>query len=486
MVLSAYVLAGLALDHSGIWVLLAAVGASVVFAVLSRYRQHGLRGVWHGLNRRLRQSMALVGVLLIGAAVPTIALVSGTELTDILSDPAGFNSFYESVFVGRLLQLCLITLAALLPAAMYFQFDRHKLTTLRERFIRHMFRLDPTLQTVGDVEARYGSQIDEVYGTVREAGRLVRGHLGPLIVATLAIALGWVISLTNSNAVTGDEVVRITVLDLIVPAQSAVAFGFLGAYFFGLQLIHRGYVRGDLRPKSYNTITVRILAVMILSWLLEAVVGSDGVVFATAFLAGIVPETVLQRISDVARYRGALLHDRAPLTELEGIDLYDRTRLSDEGINNVQALAHHDFIDLMLNTRIPVPRLVDWMDQSLLYLRIGVPEENEDRDGRMPHLNHLRRFGIRTATDFLGVVKEAEGRDNARDPRGDERDRLLRALVPDDDSDVAALRAQTILDAIDDEEWLPYLQNWRRSDLARHDVALHGFLDATGQVQRPQ
>ncbi len=37
-------------------------------------------------------------------------------------------------------------------------------------------------------------------------------------------------------------------------------------------------------------------------------------------------------------------------------------------MNNVEALAHHDVVDLMLATRIPVPRLVDWVDQAILYL----------------------------------------------------------------------------------------------------------------------
>ena len=42
-----------------------------------------------------------------------------------------------------------------------------------------------------------------------------------------------------------------------------------------------------------------------------------------------------------------MLDEPAPLTELEGIDLYDRTRLAEEGINNVEALAHTDIVELM-------------------------------------------------------------------------------------------------------------------------------------------
>ena len=34
-----------------------------------------------------------------------------------------------------------------------------------------------------------------------------------------------------------------------------------------------------------------------------------------------------------------------------GIDLYDRSRLAEEGINNVEALAHYDIVRLLLRTR---------------------------------------------------------------------------------------------------------------------------------------
>ena len=67
-----------------------------------------------------------------------------------------------------------------------------------------------------------------------------------------------------------------------------------------------------------------------------------------------------------------MIAERDPLTNLEGIDLYDRARLLDEGVSNVEGLAHHDLIELMLQTRIPAPRLVDWIDQAILYLHVGV------------------------------------------------------------------------------------------------------------------
>ncbi len=37
----------------------------------------------------------------------------------------------------------------------------------------------------------------------------------------------------------------------------------------------------------------------------------------------------------------------------------------------MEGLAHHDLIELLLQTRIPAPRLVDWTDQAILYLHVG-------------------------------------------------------------------------------------------------------------------
>ena len=57
---------------------------------------------------------------------------------------------------------------------------------------------------------------------------------------------------------------------------------------------------------------------------------------------------------------------QSPLSQLDEVDVYERTRLEEEGITSVQALARHDLVDLILSSRIPVPRLIDWVDQAIL------------------------------------------------------------------------------------------------------------------------
>lgn len=143
---------------------------------------------------------------------------------------------------------------------------------------------------MNDLRAKYGSQIDEVYGTAEASrARLLGGRLSPIIVATLLITLGWTLTLFDPDLrLSGDG--SGTFLDLFVPQRSVVTFGFLGAYFFGIQLVLRSYMRGDLRAKSYSHISVRIFIVVILAWILQEVVGSENTgLLVLVFLAGIVP-----------------------------------------------------------------------------------------------------------------------------------------------------------------------------------------------------
>jgi hypothetical protein len=54
-------------------------------------------------------------------------------------------------------------------------------------------------------------------------------------------------------------------------------------------------------------------------------------------------------------------------------------------------------VDLLLNTRIPPDRLIDWVDQAILYTAIGTAEEQLTRRAK------LRACGIRTASALVDV-----------------------------------------------------------------------------------
>lgn len=419
------------------------------------------------LVRGFMQALILLLILAVGSLLPGLAIYwfgGGHELLQQRPIPL--------LVLGRVLQLLLIAVASLIPGLLYFLFDRQCLATLRVRFQQAIFRLDPTVTTLTDVRAKYGGQMDEIYGpedTRSARGRLVPGTRLPIFVTTLVITLGWFITLAPVGASDVPVEKRQELLQLFVPFPSAITYAFLGAYFFSLTDILRRYVRGDLKPKAYSSISVRVLVVVILAWVLDRIVtpasngavtsSFEGVKLAFIFLVGIVPETGLTFIREFVRPRfGKLIaipQEENPLTDLDGVDLYDRTRLLDEGVTNIESLAHHDFIDLMMETRIPVARLVDWVDQAILYLHVREGASAQPTsDGGTDLRTRLRNYGIRTATDLLQVCEAATQRNGLAT--------VLQALSGQPDTDKTN-RIQVIVDSLLDDEWRDYVSNWRKN-----------------------
>ena len=56
------------------------------------------------------------------------------------------------------------------------------------------------------------------------------------------------------------------------------------------------------------------------------------------------------------------------LTQVDGIDIFESARLESEGITDIPSLAKTDLVSMMVNTRLPIERLVDWTDQAVLIL----------------------------------------------------------------------------------------------------------------------
>jgi hypothetical protein len=148
---------------------------------------------------------------------------------------------------------------------MYFQFDRERLTTLVDRWLHAIFRLDPSLTNVSEVDAKYGRRVEEFYGTSLGLGvsplRKRARDRSPVIVVTLLIAIGWILVLLNNQQDLNNRQDQTlpTFQSLFQPSPTPMTLAFLGAYFLAVQVALRGYIRGDLKPKTYNVIIVRIL-----------------------------------------------------------------------------------------------------------------------------------------------------------------------------------------------------------------------------------
>jgi hypothetical protein len=196
---------------------------------------------------------------------------------------------------------------------------------------------------------------------------------------------------------------------VLAPNPSAAGMAFLGAYFFGVYLVLRSYFRGDLRSKIYNQITARLVTVVVLAYLINAILfgntDQQEVIWALAFLAGVVPTTVLDRMFNamggmVQAVAGETFSTNRPLEHIDGIDIYDSSRLEVEGIPDVAALATSDLTSVMLQTRLPIGRVIDWADQAALMVVVGVPGSQLD-----PRVRCLRSRGIRTGTDLLAAAE---------------------------------------------------------------------------------
>lgn len=441
-------------------------------------------------------NFTMVMVVAIGILVPAVILYLATDLHDVVTFwPDGFSVDFAQplVIVGRLMQLTFISVATLMPALMYFQFDAERLGTLRHRWIQNVFRLDPTVFTMADVKAKYERQLEEAYGGDDGRGRLTRGRRSPIIVTTVILAFGWLLIMLRA----GDRVQlgpgeSLSFLGLLDPDQSMVTFAFLGAYFFALNLIRSGYMRADLRPKTYTTIAVRILVVVVLAWLIEAVSDAGDKsqpLFLIAFAAGFVPDRVLHLLWEkvLPKMTNLLnLDQQQPLTEIEGVDLYERTRLSEEGITNVEALAHHDLLDLFFKTRIQAARLVDWVDQAILVMYLNGVQDDEEAPSH-PNAalrSALRTVGIRTASDLVQFVCRASGdTELACHRRVDELTETLVPLLPDADGATIRRRIRVLSEALNHSEWMGRIENWRHSDLIEANPEKRLYIGDNGDLR---
>jgi hypothetical protein len=318
----------------------------------------------------------------------------------------------ELFLVG--VQALFLGFAIVFPGLLYFFFERQRAEALRTRFLLNVFRLDDRLATVPAVEARYGARMKSLFGE-GESGVLQARRLSPILVCTMVLSVSMVAAFVKLRdpAATGEgteAALGDTLLSVLTPTAEVLPFAFLGAYLYAVNTSLRGYLRGDLRPKAYSQIAGRMLIVVALAALLSAFTSASDaawgqwIVLAAAFFVGLVPNTFITRMFEVVRQqftlRGGKVGEPQPLTALQGIDLYDRARLEQEGVTNVEALVHGDLIDLMTQTRIPAGRLVDWLDQAVLHLHLpssGASEAEATVDDLM-----ARR--IRTASHLLEAL----------------------------------------------------------------------------------
>jgi len=304
---------------------------------------------------------------------------------------------------------------------------------------------DSTLSRTSYVEAilqdtdKIKSRRILIQPTVRLADILTANIFIPLGFATFLSALGWllvleprwVLSATLAIPTAADTSVAQTTaeqLGRLGPIATPLNFAFLGAYFFGLQALFRRFVRRDLGPNAFLAFSSRIILSAIGVWVivvcfavwdsgrmqalltLSPISREPGLLVA-AFVLGVFPRTLWQVITAAltkltyVKLAVPSVEAKQPLDHLDGLTIWHESRLEEEDVENIPNMATADVVDLVLHTQIPAERLIDWMDQAILYKALG-PEVEPDlaktRRGK------LRAQGIRTATQLVRVYRNAD------------------------------------------------------------------------------
>jgi hypothetical protein len=225
----------------------------------------------------------------------------------------------------------------------------------------------------------------------------------PIILATVLTGLGWLITLPPYG---GNQPLEIV--------DQPLTYAFLGAYFFSLQMLFRRYVRKDLRGSAYVAVAMRIILAVIGTGV--AVVGvellnpgvSERSLLIVGFTIGVFPKVAWQIVQTAFRQVTGLvvkgLRTESPLSALDGLTVWHEARLEEEDIENVPNMATTDVVELFLNTRVPPNRLIDWVDQAILYTHLSPGGDEKDRSIRQleeHRRRQLRSLGVRTATSFV-------------------------------------------------------------------------------------
>jgi hypothetical protein len=114
-------------------------------------------------------------------------------------------------------------------------------------------------------------------------------------------------------------------------------------------------------------------------------------------------QAAFRKVTNLTRVKS--MESDLPLSDLDGLTVWHEARLEEEDIENIPNMATADLVELFINMRFPADRIIDWVNQAILYTQLG--SSNKEFRGK------LRLHGIRTATCFLeasAASKERQGK----------------------------------------------------------------------------
>ena len=288
----------------------------------------------------------------------------------------------------------------------------------------------------------------------------------PVVLATVLIAIGWLMALPPTaffQEPAGNAAGFWSAAFKI--SEDPIVYAFLGAYFFALQMLFRRFVREDLRKSAYLAVSLRIILAVIGTWVAIKAITAIGKMDEKAasllivgFVIGVFPRIAWQFIQGAWKFLMRKLHlsavlpsmeSKLPVSDLDGLTVWHEARLEEEDIENIPNMASTEIIDLMLSTRFPPDRIIDWVDQAILFTYLG-PDKEEDKKKGNSRRDLLRLQGIRTATSLIRAF------DNAQ--LTDRKDAVQVEKIL---SESSRSHIRSLLDAINTEPNLALIKAWR-------------------------
>jgi hypothetical protein len=422
--------------------------------------------------------------------------VAGLLLTTVIAAVIVVAVWAGTRRIGPLtaLQLAAIWTLSFIPGWLYIRFIGQRAGALWDEYVLNLHRLGldrpehlprPSVNSVfftawfdggGATVSRhrniYKQKFDAYYGRgVSEAtadSRVRTGTIFPVVLATVVFAIGWTALFWDGSFVTGAPA---SMVDMLL-------YGFLGAYLFNIQMLSRRFFQSDLKPSAYASAVLRVVIVLILVAVLHQLpvfdADSGPQEAIVAFVVGLFPLVGLQALNRVASVvlRSAVpsLRSTYPLSDLDGLNVWYEARLLEEGIEDMQNLVSANTVEVLLHTRVPVGRLVDWYDQAQLYLHLSPrrsgwwTRHRDEKEGRVHPRAALASFGVRSATSFLKAFPPA-----TLDQVGEPADPLVKRSYEAVAAQADGLHKDAILTiarVLDDEPGLNRVRNWRAWEAA--------------------
>ncbi len=319
----------------------------------------------------------------------------------------------------------------------------------------------------------YRDKFDAYYGkaTARDhsggGGHLKAETFFPVFLATAVFAAGWAAVLGGASltSVSPAELSDLATTDMM-------RLGFVGAYLFTLQMLLRRYFQADLKASAYVNAVTRVVSALVLVLVADLALLQDltpQARVAAAFVIGFFPLVGLQALQKatalVLRTVVPSLRNDYPLSDLDGLSVWYEARLLELGIEDMENLATANLVDVTLHSRVPVSRLVDWVDQAHLYLHLEPRDASRRHSPEESSRRTLRRLGIRTATaleDALSPTDDATSSGGVLVPPEDNAELLKQLRLVLNGPDGGPSVTMALLKTFRNDPNLAHVRSWKR------------------------